>query len=260
MTDELDSTAQRLAERGRDALVARLREAYAQAARTHGDIVHIDEERLEELVQRSADRADGLQWRRALADVACDELGIGLVEALHHPAVVRAQELAGAPSYEDSLTELTGSRAAPPDPPPTTAPREPAPQPAEPTKPAKQRPQKRPRSDKPVPRSDSELRFAALHLGGVANLPTAEAGIDVRLSGDGLDIIRDQTEIIGRLGWSDIDALEVASPRGVRRRRASRARLVVRTSSGDASFEVPDFTGEELRERLNPLVDRYSRD
>lgn len=253
MTDELESTAQRLAERGRDALVARLREAYAQAARTHGDIVQIDEARLEELVQRSADRADGLQWRRALADVACEELGVGLTEALHHPAVVRAQELVGAPSYEDSLSELTGR--------PTPEP-EPAPRSAERPKPKRtqERSQKRARPAQPTPRSDRELRFAAVHLGGVANLPTAESGIDVRVSGEGLDIIRDDTEIIGRLGWSDIQTLEVASPRGGRRRRAGRARLIVRTAAGDASFEVPALTGEELRERLDPLVALYGRD
>ena len=54
-TDEL---AQRIAERGRDALVERLRGAYAQAAAAHADIVTMDDERIEALVQRSADNAD----------------------------------------------------------------------------------------------------------------------------------------------------------------------------------------------------------
>ena len=57
-------------------------------------------------MQIAAERADGLQWRRALAGVAAEELGVSVTEALSHPAVARAQTLVGAPSYEQSLAEL----------------------------------------------------------------------------------------------------------------------------------------------------------
>jgi hypothetical protein len=105
--DGADETlADRIAARGRDALVERLRKAYADAAASHSDIVSLDSKRIEVLVQSAADRADGLQWRRALANVASEELGVSLAEALTHPAVRQAQEQLGAPSYEASLAEL----------------------------------------------------------------------------------------------------------------------------------------------------------
>jgi hypothetical protein len=107
MTDALEETAQRIAERGREALLARLRPAFEQAAASHADVLDLDATELERMVQRAADRADGLQWRRALAAVATEELGIGLGEALGHPAVARAQAIVGAPSYEQSLAAIT---------------------------------------------------------------------------------------------------------------------------------------------------------
>jgi hypothetical protein len=100
MTDTNDQTAERIAERGRGALLERLRPAFKDAADAHSDLIQLDSDQLEQMVQRAADRADGLQWRRALASVATEELGIGLGEALGHPAVERAQRIVGAPSYE----------------------------------------------------------------------------------------------------------------------------------------------------------------
>ncbi|MBV9474155.1 MAG: hypothetical protein JO206_14400, partial [Solirubrobacterales bacterium] len=112
MTDEIDELAQRIADRGREALVARLRPAFEQAAATYADAVELDGDQLEQMVQQAADRADGLLWRRTLAGIATDELGIRLGEALTHPAVERAQDLLGAPSYEISLAELRDSQPA----------------------------------------------------------------------------------------------------------------------------------------------------
>lgn len=106
MNDTTEQTAQRIAGRGREALLERLRPAFEEAAAAHADVLELEPDQLEEMVQRAADRADGLQWRRALAAVATEELGIGLGEALSHPAVERAQELVGAPSYEESLAKL----------------------------------------------------------------------------------------------------------------------------------------------------------
>lgn len=105
MIDEHEQTAELIAERGRTALVVRLRSAYEEAATAHAELELGDVE-LDELVQRAVDDADGLQWRRALASAASDELGIGLAEALSHPAVVQAHVVVGAPSYEDELVKL----------------------------------------------------------------------------------------------------------------------------------------------------------
>jgi hypothetical protein len=101
------------------------------------------------------------------------------------------------------------------------------------------------------------LRVTAIHLGGVANLP--REGIELRLSAHGLDILRDDDEILGRLVWSEIDALEVPSSRVRRRRNRDRGRLIVRTGHGDASFEVPGFSSDELDARIAPLFARFGR-
>lgn len=468
----VDSLAQQLAAQGRDALVERLRGAYADAAAAHSDIVRLDDARIEQMVQDAADRADGVQWRRALATVASEELGIDLSAALSHPAVAQAQKLVGAPSYEDSLAELverkyepatappapalddsgplTAVPAAPSDPvsapasvvtaasdgdhtgeavieepepldgdgghddflpPPTplrpatpelqlphvddhdgtanvpvaadlagggvlgatgagngvepqAADPEPEPDPAAtavhhlpPVRPLPTdehdptdehrpplpthtiggelsahtaTPSPRPggavppsdfthlqpvesdaphaftehehaehdpptaawdpheegawdgeeefeddghaahpteaheapdQAELPLDDDDDELRLSAFHLGGVANLATNKDAIDVLLSAHGLDILRPTGEIIGRLGWTEIENLEVPQPRGRRRRRAKgdSATMIVRTRHGDASFDIPGFSAEELRDLVEPTSVRFSR-
>jgi hypothetical protein len=44
-----------------------------------------------------------------------------------------------------------------------------------------------------------------------------------------------------------------------RRQQTAQARLVVRTAHGDASFEIPGFATDELRDRIEPLISRYGR-
>ncbi len=87
MSDELEQTAQRIADRGREALTERMRPAFAQAAAAHADVLALGDEQVEAMVQRAVERADGMQWRTALATVASEELGIELGTALGHPAV-----------------------------------------------------------------------------------------------------------------------------------------------------------------------------
>jgi hypothetical protein len=366
-----ETLAHRIAARGRDALVERLRSAYSDAAAAHADIVSLDDERLEALVQRAADSADGLQWRRALAEVGAGELGVSVAEALSHPAVTRAQALVGAPSYEQSLAELIARPVPPPAPaPPLTGngavsagldgneqltdtaveqEQHPAP-PLEAVAVAEPEPEPEPIAEEPEPIAEGpepiaegpepiaeeletveaddvvfellpepdpveletelyeavpvyteeeppptlepepfaadavgaepfaaeaitaepfatdpaeaelapeeDLQVPAVHLGGVANLPTKREGLSLRLSEDGLDILGEE-EIIGRLVWDEIDALEVPHLRSRRRRQQLRARLVVRTPHGDASFEVPEISGDELRDRIEPLIAQY---
>jgi hypothetical protein len=420
---DVETQAHQIAARGREALVERMRIAYGDAAAAHADVISLDDEHIEAMVQSAADRADGLQWRRALAAVAAEELGISATEALSHPAVLRAQALVGAPSYEQSLAELiarpvplpapattsvtaiTGNGAgaegavaepeppqpqdalsepilepaapepilepaapepileppapepaselaseapaaepavaleqerdsgadeletveaddvvlellpepdpieyeteaydvessfveaeeqAPPTPEPFTAAPEPsaaAPEPfaaaeeqpplpsnpfsAQRTEPLAQEPladeqdeqqtapiQEDEQESAPLREEEIEVSFAAIHLGGVANLPTKREGLTVRLSSDGLDIMQGERNIIGRLVWDEIEALEVPNLRVRRRQKQARARLVVRTPHGDASFEVPEVPAEELRDRVEPLMRIFGR-
>jgi hypothetical protein len=361
VTDTLELSAKRIAEQGRDELVSKLRPAFAEAASAHADVLKLDSEQIEQMVQRAADRADGLQWRRALASVAAKELGIGLGEALGHPAVQRAQAMVGAPSYEESLASLmespepngNGKAAEPeavaPEPPPAPAAPEPPPAPAAPEPPpapwaptpapaaqaptpapAAQAPAPAPPAPAPAPRAPAAspapaepqppapataaaarpdatrvsppkpqqvqppkpqqgqppkpqpaqprpqqgsvrpvgaprrapepppIRVAAIHLGGVTDLRPGEGEIELRLSDHGLDITRGTGEVFGRLTWQEIHGLEVPPLRGfLRRRREPRAHLVVRAEHGDASFEIPAVTPEELRQHLQPLLERH---
>jgi hypothetical protein len=94
----------------------------------------------------------------------------------------------------------------------------------------------------------------------VSNLRPGESEIELRLSEHGLDIAREGGEIIGRLGWDEIQGLEVPSPRGfLWKRRSPRSHLVVRAHHGDASFEIPSVYPDELTEHLQPVVERYGR-
>ncbi len=368
MQTEVEVAAERIAERGRAALVERLRGAYRAAATTHADLVTIDADRLEAMVQDAAGRADGLQWRRALAEVAAGEFGVSVGEALSHPAVAEAQRMVGAPSYEESLAELI-ARPVPPVAPagagrsdPQLSTRAPAPQRApeeqlervtaddvvvelmpepelvdyetelydvvasfaeeeeepvdavpappsgstppaatiphagpapSPTPPVPSRPPAAvtppPSAPLPPPAPASpvapapweklgealhempggalvpvssepdELVFPAVHEGGVANLPKRHEGLGVCVSSAGVDILEGEHEILGRLLWDEIETLQVVSLRPKRRNPEPRARLIIRTPQGDASFGVPGITGDELRDRIEPLLARYGQ-
>jgi hypothetical protein len=275
VTEDLDQTAQQIADRGREALVERLRPAFRDAAAQHADVLELSDEQLEQMVQRAADRADGLQWRRALATVATEELGIGLGEALSHPAVERAQSIVGAPSYEESLVALTARRQ-------TEAENEEEEALAaevdevddvdgEAESDEDEAESEADEADAPVGGTaeheavamaddPDSIRVAVIHLGGVANLEPGEGDIELRVSEVGLDIVRGIDETLGRLTWGDIRELTVPSPRGLlRRRRDAPANLVIRTENGDASFEAPAVGADELRAHLAPLIERHGR-
>ena len=105
---------------------------------------------------------------------------------------------------------------------------------------------------------NDSVRLAVIHLGGVANLTQGERDIELRISNFGLDIVRGSEEALGRLTWSDIQTLSVPPAKGIRRRRReSRAHLVIHTDRGDARFEVPALAPDELREHLTPVVERH---
>lgn len=370
----VDELSRQIADEGREALVARLRSAYADAAAAHADIVSLTDARIEELVQNAADHADGLQWRRALATVASRRLGVSVVEALSHPAVSRAQALLGAPSYEQSLAELIAQPVPPaqaeppaavpvetedPEPPAQVEPDDapeiagqmqldeegeagvavepeatmpmtleheraevpvsddslpeeleeveaddtavallPEPEPAfeddaeaeaeaeaEATAPEPEaeagasaepadeadvgaaaeteQDAETAESEQATTQPDSgdgpleDLRVPIIHLGGVASLPTHEPGMDIRLSAEGLDIMHSTGEIIGRLMWDEIYMIDVPNQRKRRRHPDRDPRLIVRTNQGDATFEVPGYVADELRDRVALRFERY---
>jgi hypothetical protein len=237
-----EELAQRLLARGRERLLERLRPAFEQAAEPYGSELALDPETLEQLVQGAAERADGALWRRSLAAAARDELGIELGEALIHPAVQRAHELAGAPPYEQA--------SIPDDVEPADRPREipsgagPAPDDAAATEIHEE-----PASEL----TPQAIRLPAVHLGGIGNLSRGEASLELRFSDAGIDIVRTETSTtLGRLQWSEIVTLETPRPRG-RRRRRTRAQLLVRTARGEAHFEIPGVSEDELRGYVDPL-------
>jgi hypothetical protein len=94
----------------------------------------------------------------------------------------------------------------------------------------------------------------ALHMGGVAGIET-KTPVYLRLSPDGFDLLHEPAdeEMIGRLEWESIETLDV--PEG--RRWRNRSRLVVHTEGGDALFDIPSMTGEQLRLQITPFVLRY---
>ncbi len=304
MNDEvLEQAAAQIAQHGRDALVARLRPAFEEAAAAHADVLEIGPEQLESMVQEAADSADGLQWRRALAAVASEELGISLGEALGHPVLTRAQEIAGAPSYEESLASLdaavretgpsasAGSTGGPAGAagagrpagaagagqPASAAgdneaggPQAPAPpdQSEQTTQHAAQatqqpeQPAKNVRDTQPPEIFSPPLRLPAIHLAGIAKLSPGQGHITLRLSEQGLDIVRGSSDgALGRLRWEDISALEVPDARGRLRRRQKKggAHLLIRARRGDASFEIPSLAPDQLRARLAPALERLRR-
>jgi hypothetical protein len=267
MTEEIDETAHEIADQGRDALVGRLRPAFEQAVEARRDTLTIDDEQLEEMVQRAADRADGLQWRRALASVATEKLGIGLGEALAHPAVVRAHELVGAPSYEEALAAVTGGQAVPAA---AVVEGEEGKEDA-----AESEPEVKTESDAEGRESESEpegqheskprqsrtepLRLSAVHVGGIANLPEGAGNLELRFTDSGLDIAR-EGRALGRLTWREITSIDTPDATG-RRRRRQRAdgTIVIRSASGRATFEIPGMSAAELQEQLAPLLKDHLR-
>jgi hypothetical protein len=258
MARTVDDPAQRIAEKGREALVERLREAFEEAAAAHADVLELDEEKLEAMVARAADRADGLQWRRALATVAVDELGIGLGEALGHPAVAEAHRLVGAPSYEDGLAAIAAGRA--PEPGTGTRYDEAAHDDAE-------------RADllggeagdaagaaaAGAAAEDLDIRIVAVHLDGPPELK-GEAEVLLQFSETGLDVARglSGTRLV-HYDWSELSRIEFQpGKRSVLRRRPVYPRVTIGASEGEARFEVEGMDAEWLEQRLAPAVARLT--
>jgi hypothetical protein len=255
--DELHETAQRIADAGLADVTARLRASLESRAAADG--VPLEPAELDRLAAEGASRAGGALWRRALAAAAVQELGIGLAEAITHPAVVRAHQLVGAPPYEARAPApaAPGPPAVAPAPPPRAVPARAA-SPAPPRLPASTPP---PPSARPVaPRAPGPdaVRVPAVHISGIESLKAGEDDLELRISPAGLDVLkRSNGAAIGRLEWSDIKAVELPrAKRGLRPGRRRNQEMHVATGRGRASFELPGLTEEQLKEHLEPMLAR----
>lgn len=224
----VSAPAEQIAQQGRHELHARLRAALLRQAAGAAEPVSLDETGLDALVQAAAARAGGMLWRRCLAGAAVDALGLELAQAIEHPDVVRAHELVGAPPYEPRPPEPSAVPVAPPpEGSPGTAP------------------------------GAEAVRLAAVHRSGIESLRNGESDLELRFSEAGLDLLKASTGgAIGRLPWSEIQAVEVGhSRRGLRRGRGQELR--VRAQRGLARFELPGLTAAQMTEHLAPVLARW---
>lgn len=246
---------ERIAQRGREVVVERLRHAFGHQAATRGGGVDLDPERLERMLQEAAARAGEALWRRSLAQAAMEELGLDLSEALAHPVLAGAQELIDArgdavPPASEALAETPELAEGEPHPLDLGS----DPEHAQPWPSDRHEPH-----GEPVRMiADAQtLRLSAIHLSGIETLYQGEDDLELRLSEAGLDVLkRSNGAAIGRLEWSEIETVALPAPkRGMRSRRRSRE-LHVSTGRGQAQFELPGLTDQELHEYLEPTLAR----
>jgi hypothetical protein len=226
------AAAERIALQARQELKARLRAGILRQAGSAAEPMTLEAAQLDALVDAALGRAGGVLWRRCLAGAATTELGLDLSDAVSHPLVVRAHELAGAPPYarvrdEPKVAPVAHSADA------ATAEAAGARAPLE------------------------ALRLPAVHVSGIESLRNGESDLELRFSDAGLDLLKASSgAAIGRLLWSEIHGAEVAgSRRGLRPGRRVQE-LHVRAQSGQAVFQLPGMTAEQVAEHVEPVLAR----
>ena len=228
--DSEHAAAERIVARGRQELQARLRAAILRQAGSAPEPVTLQAGQLDGLVDDAAARAGGMLWRRCLAGAATAELGVELAEAVSHPIVERAHALAGAPPYEAPPVEAL----------PVVDPTDPENAAAAPAHPPLQ-----------------ALRLSAVHVSGIESLRNGESDLELRFSDAGLDLIKASSgAAIGRLLWSDIHDVEVERARRGMRPGRRPQELRVRAQSGQAVFQLPGMTEQQVSEHLEPVLAR----
>jgi hypothetical protein len=252
-----DELAGLIAQRGREVVLERLRAAFAHQVAKR-DAADLDPARLEQFVQEAATRAGGALWRRSLAEAAMQQLEIDLPEALEHPALKRAEELVAPPAY--------GGTPAAPEPEPIAAEPDAAQMDATATYTVETDAAETDVTETdrrggllPSGAEPKALRLSAVHINGIETLRHGDRDIELRLSDAGLDVLTRSTgAAIGRLEWREIESVELPPPRrGLRAGRRSRE-LHVSTGRGEAQFELPGLTEEELHEHLEPTLARLA--
>jgi hypothetical protein len=237
--DSEHAAAQRIVLHARQELQARLRAAILRQAGRSADPMTLEAAQLDALVDAAAARAGGVLWRRCLAGAASTELGIDLAAAVSHPLVTTAHELAGAPPYAPLRDEPSVTPAAPSAGAGTDA-----------------------GAGAVEGHSALEaLRLPAVHVSGIESLRNGESDLELRFSDAGLDLLKASSgAAIGRLLWSEIHGAHVAgSRRGLRPGRRVQE-LHVRAQSGQAVFQLPGMTAEQVKEHLEPVLARLSGD
>jgi hypothetical protein len=220
-----EQAAERIVLHGRQELQARLRAAILRQAGSAAEPMTLEAAQLDELVDAAVARAGGVLWRRCLAGAATTELGVELADAVTHPTVQRAHMLAGAPPYERVEAEH-----------PVATPTE---DPAQPQPPL------------------GALRLSAVHVSGIESLRDGETDLELRFSDAGLDLLKASSgATIGRLPWSEIRDVEVASSRRGLRPGRRVPELHVRAQSGRATFQLPGMTPEQVSVHLEPVLTR----
>jgi hypothetical protein len=231
MTDgDPDGAVRRIAESGRQDVVARLRDALSREAAGAG--LSLDADELDRQAAEALVHADGVLWRRALAGAAGAELGLGLAEAVSHPAVLSAHRQVGAPPFPGDAGAAPADADAVETPPGDEA------------------------AGAAAAEADA-LRVAAVHLSGIEALRAGEGDLELRISSAGLDVLkRSSGAPIGRLEWGEIQTVDL--PRGRRGLRPGRRayELHVTTGRGRASFQLPGVTEEQLKNHLEPMLAR----
>jgi hypothetical protein len=221
------AVAERIVRQARQELTARLRGAILRQAGSATEPMTLEASQLDELVDAAAARAGGVLWRRCLASAAIGELGVELADAISHHTVRHAHELAGAPPFE-------GAAPAAPVVPVTPAHRA---------------------GDADA--SLQALRIAAVHVSGIESLRNGERDLELRFSDAGLDLLKASSgAAIGRLLWSDIHSVEVASSRRGLRPGRRVPELQVRAQSGRATFQLPKMNSEQVNDYLEPVLAR----
>ena len=222
------AAAERIVLQGRQELQARLRAAILRQVGSAPEPMTLEAAQLDRLVDGAAARAGGVLWRRCLAGAATTELGVDLAQAVWHPTVQRAHELAGAPPFEPVAVEPPVTLAAPGAP-------------------------EGDLSESPP----QALRLSAVHVSGIESLRNGESDLELRFSDSGLDLLKASSgAAIGRLLWSDIHSVEVAnSRRGLRPGRRV-PELHVRAQSGRATFQLPGMSSDQVNQHLEPVLAR----
>jgi hypothetical protein len=245
---------ERITQRGREVVVERLRTAFAHQIAIHDGGGGLDPERVERMVREAAARAGEALRRRSLAQAAMEELGIDLSEALAHPVLADGQERSDSdapPPALEALPETSGH-----EPQHLDLGSEPEHEHAQPRPAEHHEPHVEPA---PMAAVAQAMRVSAIHLSGIESLYQGEDDLELRLSEAGLDVLkRSNGAAIGRLEWSEIETVVLPAPkRGLRNRRRPRE-LHVSTDRGQAQFELPGLTDQELHEYLEPALARLS--
>jgi hypothetical protein len=227
MSVDSEKAAARIVLHGRQELQARLRAAILRHAGRTAEPMTLEAAELDQLVNTAVARAGGVLWRRCLAGAAITELGVDLADAISHPTVQRAHELAGAPPYERVEAEHPIAAVTPTE------------------SPAQAQP--------PL----QALRLSAVHVSGIESLRDGETDLELRFSDAGLDLLKASSgATIGRLLWSEIRDVDVASSRRGLRPGRRVQELHVRAQSGRATFQLPGMTSEQVTQHLQPVLTR----